>query len=199
MTTDTTTDTTTTDTTTTGTDAVLGVLSADDLAALRRAEDVTFYHHDGTAFIRLGLGMGMGTPRVYTPRQQLLFPDTSSARPTADRVRDIPVASGVSGYDDGGRGDMWTSRDAPNVVCFASPYVAAQRNRLWVTITDSLRRGDQLTLLWLADANYDLLRENGLHRDVLSLLVRRGGKELEFHVQEQVNYDQPGRMIRRHG
>lgn len=193
---------TTTETANTETAPELGTLTADDVAALRMAHDVTFHHHDGKAFIRLYLGRGASNPpRVYSAREQRLFTETDS--PVADRTRTMPVPSHVYGYSDRSAVDglvsAWTEQKYPTVACFASPYGSARYARKWTTLAEVLRVGDVISLAWTADNNTETLRKAGLHADELALLVGRRGKSLEFHVDYRVGPDNSARMIRREG
>lgn len=177
-----------------------GTLTTEDIAALRMAEDVTFHHHDGKAFIRLYIGRGGNNPpRVYTVREQRLFAENDSY--VADRTRTIPVPSHIYGYNDRSAtdGSSWTEATHPHVACYASPYGAARYSRKWRTLAEMLRGGDEVSLLWTADNNTDNIRQAGLHNDELALLVNRRGKRLEFHVDYSVGPDNTARMIRRSG
>jgi hypothetical protein len=59
-----------------------------------------------------------------------------------------------------------------------------------------LRVGDVIGLHWRADNNSDQLAELGLHRDELSIVVRRGRRTWTFLLDVQVRRG-PARMISR--
>lgn len=193
---------TTTETASTETAPELGTLTADDVAALRMADDVSFHHRDGEAFIRVYIGRaGSNPPRVYSGREQRLFTETDSL--VADRTRTMPVPSHVHGHTNRAAVDgpvsAWTERTYPSVACYASPYGSARYSRKWATLAGVLRVGDVISLAWTADNNTETLRTAGLHADELALLVSRRGKPLEFHVDYHVGPDNSARMIRRDG
>lgn len=177
--------------------AELGVLTRDDLSALRLADAVTFHHNpiaDGGPRISLHLESRMSDePRIFTATQQRVFP-TADGR---DRIRDIRLESSASGYpSDGSPG--WGSADAPHLSCF---YMigSAQFNECWPTIPRVLKVGDRLALHWVADNNTGSITDAGLHNDQLRLYVHRTGGRLVFPIAASVCPDNSARMIRRQG
>lgn len=188
------------DTPTTTPSAELGVLTRDDLAALKLADAVTFHHAPASAggpMIRLYLESRMSDePRIFTPGQQRAFP-AADGRDGRGRMREIRVESAAYGYgDDGGTG--WRSADKPHLTCFQMIH-SAQYTECWPTIPRLLKVGDRLALGWVADNNTETLTTAGLHRDQLRLRVHRGTRPLVFPIATSVCPDNTARMIRTHG
>jgi hypothetical protein len=184
----------------TATTADLGVLTRDDLTALKLADAVTFHHTTATLggpMIRLYLENRMSDePRIFTAAQQRAFPaaDRSDGR---GRMRDIPVESSAYGYgNDGSTG--WRSADTPQLACFHMIH-SAQYTECWPTIPRLLKVGDRLALSWAADVNTDTVTAAGLHCDQLRLRVHRGARPLVFPIATSVCPDNTARMIRTHG
>ena len=73
----------------------------------------------------------------------------------------------------------------------------AELSRLWRTIVDHLRPGDDVRLLWMADNTSITMDETGLTMDELHVVVWRGKTRheyaLEWHVAERFS---SSRMIR---
>lgn len=196
--------TTTTDTATTTTDTAttLGVLTADDLAALKLADSVSFHHStpdNGGPVIRLHLVGGYSdVPRIFTAKEQRVFP-MSGILGDRDRYREIAVESSAYGYGADGRSGF-RSDDRPRLACFEMIH-SAQVSDTWGTIVRLLKSGDRLTLSWIADNNTDNVRNSGLHNDELRLFVCRAGqqKPYVFHVASSVCPDNSARMIKENG
>jgi hypothetical protein len=175
--------------------AQVGVLTRDDLTALRLADAVTFHHSnitEGGPRISLHLETRMSDePRIFTASQQRVFP-TADGR---NRIRDIRLESSAYGYaSDGASG--WRSADAPHLACFYMIH-SAQFSACWPTIPRLLKVGDRLGLHWVADNNTETLTGAGLHNDELRLYVHRAGNRLVFPIATSVCPDNSARMIRR--
>jgi hypothetical protein len=173
-----------------------GVLTRDDLTALRLADAVTFHHHTSAEAgprISLHLETRMtDEPRIFTATQQRVFPSADGR----GRQRDIHLESTASGYaSDGLPG--WNSSDAGHLSCFYMIHTA-QFSQSWLTIARLLKVGDRLALQWLADNNTQTLTDAGLHNDQLHLHVHRAGDRLVFPIATSVCPDNSARMIRRH-
>jgi hypothetical protein len=173
-------------------------LTRDDIAALRCADTVSFHYNQRRGFIHADLDDHAGDRRIFTARQQRLFPDTA----ILGRQRKVPVSTRMSGYDTAARGIAWTRDDAPQVSAFH--LISSVRfNRVWQTIVGLLAVGDEIRLVWLADNNTETLREANLHADELTLIaIRRGRREvrhLAFFIAHAVRLDNSARMIRRFG
>jgi hypothetical protein len=177
-----------TDEPSTHTDPV-GLLYVSDVQALRGADTVSFHTVDGEAYIHACLsGAVLGQPRVYTPRQQRLFPDAQRR----DRRRRIEVAADIAGFDAQRR---WHEHHLPGATAFTI-IDAAQLDEVWRSLAAFLRVGDVIGLHWRADNPADVLRDPALHRDELRLAVRRGARWWMFLLDVQVRRD-PARMITR--
>jgi hypothetical protein len=178
--------------------AELGVLTRDDLTALKLADAVTFHHltaAEGGPKIRLYLENRMtDEPRILTAAQQLVFP-TADGRDGRGRIRDIRVESSAFGYGtDSAAG--WRSDDAPHLSCFYMIH-SARFSECWPTIAGLLKVGDQLALRWVADNNTGYTTDAGLHCDQLRLYVHRSAGPLVFPIATSVCPDNSARMIRR--
>jgi hypothetical protein len=181
--------------------ATLGELTGDDIAAMRAADGLSFHHlrpgdRDGHHVICAYL-RNYGDQRIYTAREQRLFPQPHSE---SERVRSIAVESRAAGYGYGSDATTaWTTEygDATDARAFAS--VSTMRATIR-TMLDLLRIGDVITLQWTADNNTENIRQVGFHADYLTLSARRAsGRVLTFHVDSSTGPDNTARMIRRHG
>jgi hypothetical protein len=190
--------TTTTTRSGTGGDAAARLVLDDDaVAALRCCDAVDFHHTKAVRFIRATLD-AIPSSRVYTSREQRLFPEVRDTG-AGDRARIIPVVSSVHGFSERNDGETWTRDEARDVTCSAL-ISSAHLNPLWPTLAATIRRGDVLHLLWTANDDTELLRSAGLRQDYLRLRVIRGERELTFGVIDQVGpANSVMRMIRRHG
>jgi hypothetical protein len=173
------------------------ILSADDVAALRSCEAISFHRRKDGSLIRAMLDT-IGIDRTYTDRQQRLFPESRDTG-HADRARLIRVTSSIYGYRDHDSDMSWTHHSDPQAVCSAL-ISAAQHHALWTTIAFLIRPGDRLHLSWIANNSTDLLRQAELHQDYLHLVVVRGQRQMTFAVADEVSPPHfPVRMIRRYG
>lgn len=176
------------------------LLTGDDVAALRAASEVSFHQHDGKAWISAGLSDSYGgAPRLYTGKEQRLFPEVSHL----GRARKLTVASTVRGYGrDGASG--WNMHTYPMYAAFRM-INTAQYDHAWLTVARLVRAGDALTLAWTADNNNGAIRQAGLCSDELHLVVDRTVKgkpvvpPLTFMIGRQVGRNDTARMVRRLG
>lgn len=174
-------------------------LSADDVAALRASDDVSFHTHDGKAFVRVYLRVyGEGAP-VFTVKQQRLYPE---AGPFGDRGRQrtIPCEHRAYGYGRrAGEGyparQGWNSEHIPGYAAYAS-WV---KREVWGTVSGLLRPGDRLTLSWVADNNNHHLDRADLHQDELHVVVHRGERKMTFLLNTSVCAGNSARMVRQYG
>lgn len=171
-------------------DGPVGLLYPGDVLALRAADTVTFHTSaGGDAFIDAGLSSAaFAQPRIYTTRQQQLFPDGDRL----DRRRRIAVAGAIAGFDDARR---WHDHDLPGAAAL-TVFGAAQLDEVWRSITALLRPSDVLRLHWRADDPTDALGEAVLHRDELRLGVTRGARSWLFLLAVHMR-PEPVRMITR--
>jgi hypothetical protein len=150
-----------------------GLLFISDVQALRQAEAVTFHASNGVGFIDASLTALAGDPpRVYTAKQQQLFPDTAGY----GRYRRIEVAADIAGYDSR---RVWHDHRLPHATAVLL-LGGAQLDELWRSVAAFLRVGDVLRLRWLADTTTNDLGGVGLHRDDLRVEVRRGKRLWTF-------------------
>jgi hypothetical protein len=178
----------------TTTEITIGVLSTEDIAALRMARAVTFHHYQGRAFIRAHVAPS-GHPATFTRRAQILFPEESSI--PRERCREIQVSGSIAGYTDSGGG--WrVDGDDTRATAFYMIH-AAQHVPAWVTIAALLSPGEAVSLGWLADNNTENLQNAGFHCDELQLTTTKGKRKRVFAIATQVGPDNSARMIRRYG
>jgi hypothetical protein len=150
-----------------------GLLYISDVQALQRAEVVSFHAADGVGLIHADLTAWSGNhTRIYTAKEQQLFPDAVGR----DRRRRVEVPADIAGYDSQRR---WHDHALPGATAFAT-IGGAPFDDVWRTAAATLRVGDIVRLGWRADNNTDQLIALGLHRDELSILVRRGKRQWTF-------------------
>jgi len=159
-----------TDPCTSDVDQPRGLLYISDVQALRRAETVSFYAGDSIGVIHADLDGD--DQRIYTAKQQQLFPDAVYRY----RRRLIEVAATIAGFDTDRR---WHEHHLPGATAFAV-IGGAPFDEVWRSVAAFLRVGDVLRLRWRADNNTDQLIARGLHRDELHVLVRRGKRVWTF-------------------
>ena len=155
-------------------------LSRQDIAALRKADDLVFTHRDGASYIR-------AIKRVTDKdKQRDPWADDKEHRINADvEFRD---------YKNEFLHGNWSAFEMFN---------GAQYSRQWQTIAGFLRPLDQLTLMWTANNNSQILDEANLHNDMLRVHVKRitksnKTKNFVFLVDVRTSKNNTARMIR-HG
>lgn len=162
-------------------------LFTEDIAALRAAESVQFRRDfDGEGSVRAELTgtWDAESPRIFTAREQRLFPHTTAA--TGGRYRKLTAMPQVRGVDGG----------KIEAVCrYDLRHVNGSRRNEWQTILRALRVGDLLGLWWVAGNDYPLITEAGLHRDELRLLLHRERNSPVFLIDAVVGADDSARMI----
>lgn len=173
-------------------------LTADDVHALRRADNLSFHVYEGKASIRAYLGTEDW--KILTAREQRVFKRDGSPLP-GERMREIACQWGAHGYPEGdGMGIAWRGEESPDLSAYAS-VVSGTYNALWPTTSSLIGAGDTLTLHWTADCNTGTIREAGLHVDTLTITATSasGKRERTFHVDTSITPDNSARMIRRFG
>lgn len=164
-----------------------GLLFISDIQALRMADTVSFTAADGAGLIDASITTLAGDqPRIYTGKQQRLFPDALGR----DRRRRIGVAADIAGFD---RSRRWHDHQLPGATASAS-IGGAQLHDVWRSVAAFLRVGDVIRLRWQADTNTDQLIANDLHRDELHIEIRRGPRLWTFLLDVSVR-PQDARMV----
>ena len=152
------------------------MITRDDINAIKLADDWHFHTYQGRSWIVVGLrahterletprnGREFYDARVYTAREQVLYPDVD--RYSHGRSRDITADSArLAHYGERTRGDDWQG--------FASMYTSGERH----TVANNLKVGDSLQFEWTASNNSQVNEQNGTHTDMFRLLVFRPGKD----------------------
>jgi hypothetical protein len=160
-----------------------GLLFISDVQALRRADAVQLRAADGIGLIDARLtGLAGDDPRIYTAKQQHLFPDPVGQ----DRRRRIEVAADIAGFDPERR---WHDHQLPGATASTS-IGGAQFHEVWRSVVAFLRVGDIVRLRWHAGTNTgtgtDQLTARGLYRDELLIEVRRGKRLWTFLLDVSV-------------
>jgi hypothetical protein len=169
-------------------------LTGEDLAALRLADRVCFYHHAGQNYMLAYLDGGhSASPRIFTGREQRVFPGVDAHNP--DRQRRIDCTGSVYGYPPEDNQPNWDHLSNPHVICY-EPGAAASYLDTWATLARLLKPSDRLLLRWTADISQGLLQDHGLHRDTLHLVVKRDEQKLTFLLADRVSANHQARMIR---
>jgi hypothetical protein len=164
-------------------------LTADDVAALRKANRVAFQTtSDGVTAIRAILDKGSYSDQVavYTAREQRLFPETRTIGD--DRERTIRCQGRCTDYGDGDR------RSGEGYTAFHLDMFAHTTE--WQSIAATLRAGDTVTLHWVASNNSDVTRGAGFVRDELRICFGAGSRTRTFLVDVQVGPRNSARMVK---
>lgn len=168
-------------------------LTRDDIAALKRADNVTFHTYRGEAHMRAHLETYGTEHRIYTAREQLLFPLSNST--LRGRYRDVHTEHSGMGYLEEG-GLAWTSDNTPHY----SAFNAFVDRHVWGTIVGSMRVGDVVTLISVAGNGNGYLKEAGLFKDDFRIELSRDGKNPRtFLANTSVCADNSARMVKRYG
>lgn len=157
--------------------AELRALDKIDIAALRKAEDVCFFHREDRSYIR-------AIKRA---------PQATTANPfLTEQVREIDCGTDWHDFE----GSDGISREPPYFDGFAMVNNSRYAD-IWPTLSTLLKPGDTLTLSWRRGAwNSEVVRQAGLHGDVLYLQIHRGKHTLTFFVDHSMGPDNTARMIR---
>lgn len=131
-------------------------LTNEDAAAFRMAESVSFHTHDGRSFVRLYLDSWSGANRVWTVREQTIFPHLGEILPHC-RHREIEVSPvNVRLEDYSGRDGDYSAYAGGR--CSVDPGT-------WHTIARTIRKGDTLGFRWVSGNDTDVMRDAGLSCD----------------------------------
>ena len=158
------------------------------IAALRKAETLSFHHHakNNASFIRATKRYREGEWRQSSP-----------FRTSEDAYLEIPCAWRLTDYTRGDENKIPYGSDQFNAFEMIH---AAQSERAWSTTASLLRVGDKLTLLWERGGWTTEAMEKATPHffgDTLHLQVDRGDKRLCFHVRTSICEDNSARMVRR--
>ena len=142
-------------------------LDAIQLAALRKCDDVAFFHREGRSYIRAIKRM---QPSAGAPFAQDVIVEIECATRWDDYSREFATSAAPVSFD-------------------AFEMCGNYSDSAWRTIASLLRKGDRLMLHWSKDCmgpQSDLCRA-GFHLDRLSLAVGRGtDQRLNFHIDDSV-------------
>jgi hypothetical protein len=161
-------------------------LDAIQLAALRKASDVCFYHRPKpdlsgeSSYISANKRHRVDASNPFGGDASVIIPCEWSLREYTRGDAKIPFGS-----------EAWNGFEMLH---------CAQSHDEWITIASLLRVGDKLTLHWQRGGWTTESMENAspkFYGDSLSLHVERGDKRLAFHVAMQVCEDNTARMIRK--
>jgi hypothetical protein len=149
-------------------------LDAVQLAALRKCDDVCFFHREGKSYIR--------AIKRYRPSERDPFAgDVEVVIDCATRWHDYAKDRGIS-------------FKVPSFDGFEM--VGNYDDSCWRTTAIMLRKGDVLTLDWSKDCQSPVVADGGLHVDYVRLMVQRGKDRLWFHIDHAVTPDNSARMIK---
>jgi hypothetical protein len=165
------------------------VLTADDLAALRKASGVVFQTtRDGSA-IRAILDKGRYSDQVavYTAREQRLFAETRSYDMGRERTIKCHARCVAYGGDDNRR-----MRDG--FTAFHFDQFAYDTD--WQSIAATLRVGDTVTLCWVASNNSENMTNVGYVRDELRIEFGNDSRKRTFLVDVQCGPCNSARMVK---
>lgn len=173
------------------------VLTSDDLKALRQADKIVLRHFKGEGGIEAYLdgGWDRDNPRILTPAQQRLFPETRDW--DRDRGRTITVASTVASY----REDSLRRAEGAQVSGFHM-VSSAQYSDTWRTLAQMLRVGDEVQINFIGNGSSNgYTKKAGLHADEVRLRIKRKGqdRDLVFLVSTSVCEDNTARMVKING
>jgi hypothetical protein len=171
------------------TDKVIEGLDAIQVAALRKASRVCFYHcpkPDASGETSYICAIKEHAP---SPLDPFAPHETSILIPCDWRLREYTRHSSSDAIPYGS--DQFNAFEWVN---------SAQSDEVWQTTASLLRVGDKLTLRWSRGGFTTESMENAtphFYGDALFLDVQRGDKRLSFHVDTSVCENNSARMIRR--
>ena len=161
-------------------------LDAVQLAALRRADVVCFFHRHvpdatgETSYIDAGKRAKVSATDPFAQDAHVIIPVPYRLREYTQGDDKIPYNS-----------EAWKGFESLS---------SAQWSEEWKTIVSLLRTGDRLTLHWQRGAWTTESMSNAspkFYGDSLSIIVERAKATLEFHVRMSVCENNSARMIRR--
>jgi hypothetical protein len=162
-------------------------LDAIELAALRKANTVSFHHlaPDDTGYV----------PRSFIRASKRMEQSASNPFGPTEVSVEIPVDWRLADYSRGEKVPYGTGE-------FRAFHMigSCQFHEEWMTVVSLLRVGDILRLLWSRGGfTTEGMREAApaFYGDGLSMEVIRDKRRLVFHVGEQVSEDNTARMVQR--
>lgn len=155
-------------------------LSRLDITALKKADDIVFIQRDGESYIR-AIKRRTDAEKEKNPWSE-------------DREHRINTDGELRDYKSEFMQNNWSAFQM---------FSSAQYSRQWQTFAGFLRPLDQITLMWAANNNSQILDEAGLHNDMLRLHVKRitksnKTKNFVFLMDVTTSKNNTARMIR-HG
>lgn len=108
-----------------------------------------------------------------------------------DYTHRIPCASSLTDYGNGTFEKYDSDRYSGFVMIGAAHFNDHAR-----AIVALVRKGDKLSLKWVANNNTANIRNAGLHGDDLDLVVKRNGNPFVLHVDHRCSPDDLARMLR---
>jgi hypothetical protein len=156
------------------------------LAALRKADRISFHHSDGKSVIRATKENKPSERDPFAPRETVIT---------------VPCEARITDYERGGfLGTDAYRDDLRGYAAFAWLSHAQSADCIWQTIASILKAGDELTLYWQRGGlSHQAMKDAGLHGDALHLRVRRGDKRLLFLIDTYCGHDSTVRMVRLSG
>jgi len=149
-------------------------LTAIELAAMRQADDLCFFHRAGRSYIR-------AVKRVRPSARQPFAQDVT-----------LEIACDT----------RWTDYTRQFGQCYPAPEFDAfemcgmyQDGALATTVA-MLRKGDALALRWIYGNKNGHMENAGFRQDVLELHVRRGERRMVFHIADAIGPVSASLMVR---
>jgi hypothetical protein len=145
-------------------------LTAVEVKALRNADGVIFSFGDNPL---------MKNQHLIQP-----YKKNEDEFGTAERRLTIPVAGYFRNYATTGQGGVGEPKSA-----FASIH-SARFDHAWMTVAETVKVGDSITLHWILSNNTETLKKAGLAHDYLELQIRRDSRRkpwpLTFKVDDRI-------------
>ncbi len=180
----------------TATETQVGTLTADDVKAIQKAEQVVLRHYQGATTLETSLNRYLaGDPCIYTKSEQRLFPEPGTL--TRERGRIIPVRGAISSYEDDS-----ASRCDPEVARGFWMTSSAQYHEVWRTIASLMKPGADVLVSFVGNAHSnDNTKAAGLHADVvrIGLTYKGAQRPLVFEIDTSIGRNDTGRMVKPRG
>ncbi len=180
----------------TATETQVGILTADDVKAVQKADQVVLRHYSGATTMEVYLDRPLpDEPRIYTEAEQRLFPVTDNI--SRERARIIRVRGAVNSYEEAVpyRCDLAVAR----AFWMSS---SAQFDDVWRTIASLMKPGTDVQVAFVGNAKSNgHTKANGLHADAVRIYLTPKGAQrpLVFLVDVFVGRDDTARMVKPRG